>query len=465
VRCRDSADIPNTDNNENFLVSETIPRGWTLDWVYGYYHRAEVKIDSMGNFYIMGYKTGPADYDPGEGITGNSGTVHLDVYFIKLNSDREFQWAKHWWGGEGSNSASKGGYCIDSQGYIYLGVWYSNEKHFQKFDGDGNSLWDLELDAIINQIIVDENDDLYIAGSFGESPDFDPGDGVDIRTSNGESDIYLSKFDSSGSFQWVRTWGGINSEWPREIAYDFNGNIYLVGEYRETVDFDPGPGIDYHTSNGLGDAFLSCFDMDGTYRWARTWGGPKSDEAHHVIANSSGVVYVGGFFQETVDLDPGGGEDIHIAITGYDSHISRFDSSGSFEFAYIWDNLTMFLGADNVDIGFDNMNNLYITGRFSVDVDLDPTDGEDIFITGEGNNNYLSKFDPAGNYLWSIAWGGKEGHTRSHDIALDNLGNAYVLGTFWGVDCDFDPGPGVENIIAHGYLVLYLSKFPPDGYW
>ena len=205
--------------------------------------------------------------------------------------------------------------------------------------------------------------------------------------------------------------------------------------------------------------------MNGTFRWARTWGGIGSDgipwqsQNPDVAISNSGVIYVSGSFEETVDFDPGEGEDIRTAFQGSSRFLSRFDSNGIYNYVYIWDSVRV------MQIGFDNMNNLYITGRFSVDVDLDPTDGVDIFIHDEGNDSYLSKYDPAGNYLWSIAWGGKEGHTRSEDIALDNLGNVYVVGEFWGVDCDFDPGPGVENIKTGGTKVLFLSKFPPDGYW
>ncbi|MCK4719518.1 hypothetical protein KAU08_02595 [bacterium] len=460
VRCRDSADIPNSDSNENFLVSETIPRGWTLDWGYGnydIYSHTKVQIDSMGNIYIMGYKQGPADFDPGEGYTGNSGTVFDDVYLLKLNSDGEFQWAKQWWGHEFS-PANKYGFCLDSQDYIYLGVRYSSENHFQKIDGEGNSLWDHETDIGFRGIIIDENDDLYIAGRFSENTDFDPGDGVDIRTSNGESDIYLSKFDSSGSFKWVRTWGGEGFEFLGEIATDFNGDIYIFGEFYESLDFDPGPGTDYHTSNGSWDAFLSSFDMDGTFRWARTWGGSESDGAHRVIANSSGMVYAAGSFQGIVDFDPSIGEDIHTAIAGYDSNLSCFDSSGSYYYVYTSDNL-------GIRPGFDDMNNLICAGTFIGDVDLDFTEGENIFLNDESHDSYLSKYDPTGNYLWSIVWGGNDGGVEGNDLAFDNQGNMYVVGIFWGVDCDFDPGPGVENIISGGSSVLYLSKFPPDGYW
>jgi hypothetical protein len=37
---------------------------------------------------------------------------------------------------------------------------------------------------------------------------------------------------------------------------DGANNVYAAGGFVGTVDFDPGGGIDLHTSNGYTDAFL-----------------------------------------------------------------------------------------------------------------------------------------------------------------------------------------------------------------
>ena len=75
----------------------------------------------------------------------------------------------------------------------------------------------------------------------------------------------ISKFDSIGNFLWARTWGGINWDYGWSVATDSSDNAYVTGYFAETVDFDPGPGVDNHISNGDNDAFLSKFPPDGNW--------------------------------------------------------------------------------------------------------------------------------------------------------------------------------------------------------
>ena len=468
VRCRDSADIPNSDSNENFLVSETIPRGWTLDWSQGHFSNLDVQIDSTGNFYIMGETKWGVDYDPGEGASINGGNVWKDVFVLKLNPDREFQWVGKMLNGGESSQVRKIGFCIDSFDYIYVLFFagFLNETHLMKVDNEGNLLWDKVLysypEAPANiydrAITIDTNNNIYITGYFLDTVDFNPGSEEGIYTSNGSLDSFIIKFDSSGVFQWVKTWGGIESDASRDLVIDSNGNIFVGGSFDDTVDFDPGPGIDIHTSNGDYDAFLSSFDPDGNFQWARTWGGIEEEYLYRVTSSSSGIVYVAGSFYDQVDFNPGPDEDILTATEERNSFLCRYDSSGAYKFAYQWNGL-------NQNYCFDENDNLYIAGSFLEDVDLDPGDGTNFHSAAWPNGKaYYSKYNPSGEYLWSRVWEGPDSGVSAHGIAIDGDNNVYIVGSFAGPNIDFDPGPGVEVHVPDDGS-MYLSKFPPDGYW
>jgi hypothetical protein len=72
--------------------------------------------------------------------------------------------------------------------------------------------------------------------------DLDPGPDEDLHTPVGLSDIYLSKFDSMGNFISAHTWGSEGHDRSADIEIDRWDNIYLVGDFQNTMDFAPGPG-------------------------------------------------------------------------------------------------------------------------------------------------------------------------------------------------------------------------------
>ena len=107
--------------------------------------------------------------------------------------------------------------------------------------------------------------------------------------------------------------------------------------------------------------------------------------------------------------------------------------------------------ADQVgqDIAKDNNGNTYITGQFDGTVDFDP--GPGIFnLTAQQRDIYVCKLDSSGSFVWaiSVAGGGPSlSNNMGKSIALDGNNNIYITGTFAGA-VDFDPGPGVFNLIA-----------------
>jgi len=93
--------------------------------------------------------------------------------------------------------------------------------------------------------------------------------------------------------------------------------IYVTGSFLDTVDFDPGPGIDNQTSNGIFDCFLSKFDTSGIVLWTNVWGGAGWDKGTGVSIDQAGNVYATGYFSDVVDFDPGPGEDNHATTESY----------------------------------------------------------------------------------------------------------------------------------------------------
>lgn len=248
-----------------------------------------VTVDIPGNAYISGGYTDSFDFDPGAGTDVHTSNGSTDAFLCKFNPDGEFQWAKTW-GGTGLDSAED----LEAHGIHTIvvvgrydntvnfnpgGVAYhtsngSQDAFMSKFNEDGDFQWVKVWGGsggwgeweYADGVSIDNTMNIYVSGRFGATVDFDPDDaGVTELTANGQVDVFLAKFNFVGTFQWVRGWGGLYEDVGTEVyASDLN-DIFITGYYYDTVDFDPGPDVEEHTSNGQRDIFLSKFTPDGEW--------------------------------------------------------------------------------------------------------------------------------------------------------------------------------------------------------
>jgi hypothetical protein len=237
-----------------------------------------------------------------------------------------------------------------------------------------------------------------LTGYFTNDTDFDPGAGTDMHYAVATYDAYLVKYDASSNFEWARTWGG--TDWDRGfgLAVDDTGAVYVVGEFIDTVDFDPGPGVDEHTTNGLFDAFLSKFSSAGDLVWAYTWGGEGDvwDYGRDVAFDSSGYLYVTGSFGSGADFDFGPGAYELLAYGKWDAFLSKIAPDGTLQWARSW-------GGGDIDEGLemvlDSTGNIYVVGGFAGTADFNPGPGYRRRSPGAWNSDvFLNKIGPDG--MW-----------------------------------------------------------------
>ena len=242
-----------------------------------------------------------------------------------------------------------------------------------------------------------------------------------VKLDNGNDKIATGP----GMFQvteygWANTWGGDGDEEALSVAVDGSGNIYTSGYFSETVDFDPGDGVESRQSAGDTDAFLCKFDPKGSLEWVLTWGSTSADEARYVALDSYGNVYVIGTFNGTVDFNPDPvGADEHTSFGGSDAFICKFDTDGNFQWAMTW-------GGEDQDEGkiitIDTyFNNLFATGIFYGEADLDPGYYQKYYTSNGAADVFLIQFTLDGDFLWAHAWGGT-GEDDSRAVAVDNDG-------------------------------------------
>ncbi|NQY74108.1 MAG: T9SS type A sorting domain-containing protein, partial [Candidatus Margulisbacteria bacterium] len=103
---------------------------------------------------------------------------------------------------------------------------------------------------------VDASGNIYTSGIYRDTVDFDPGAGTTNLSANGFDDVFVQKMDPQGNFLWAKSFGGSSVEIGRSITVDASGNVYAIGEFIGTVDFDPGAGTTNLSSNGGADFFV-----------------------------------------------------------------------------------------------------------------------------------------------------------------------------------------------------------------
>jgi len=417
---------PGTDNHTAMGYSDVFLSRFTRDgeflWSHTWgglrYDRAwQIALDDAGYVYVTGEFSGDVDFDPGPGSDIHISIGDGDIYVSKFDTEGNFIWARTW-GGEGADRGRA--LVIDALGNVYVTGYFKWEADFDpgpdqdiresigeldaylsKLDPDGNLVWAITWGCPSNAypdagmgIALDASGNPHIVGYFGDSTDFDPGPDEDIRSCNGMSDAFLVKFNSDGKYAWARTWGGLGSDCPSDIAIDNTGNIYITGYFTFAADFDPGPGEDIHDCIGGCDAFISGFDSEGFFLWACTWGSENSNtDADGVAVDESGNPYVTGDFRREVDFDPGPGENFVASQGNDDCYLSMFDSTGNHMWVHTW-------GSEQSDhsysIELDNSGSLYVTGAFETMVDFDPGPGIDMHTSAGWYDAFLLKLGPDG---------------------------------------------------------------------
>jgi hypothetical protein len=383
-----------------------------------------VAVDDSGNIYVTGYSTGNLD--------GNTNAGGADIFLTKFNSSGTKQWTRL----AGTTGDDQGNaVAADSSGNIYVTGYTSGtldgnayagggDIFLIKFDRSGNKLWSLlaGTDGFDsgNGIGLDSSGNIYITGFTSGS--------LDQNTNAGGSDIFLIKYDSSGTKQWTRLAGTIGQDSGTGVAIDNSGNVYVTGLTQGNLDGN--------INAGPYDSFLMKFDSAGIKQWTRLSGTTGDDQARAVGVDNSGNVYVTGLTQGNLDgnINAGGGYT--------DIFLMKYDSSGTKQ----W---TRLAGTPSWDMGYgvavDRGGNVYVTGLTQGNLDGN--------INAGPYDSFLMKFDSAGIKQWTrLAGVGANGD--SYGVAVDTSGSVYLTGA---------TSQGLDGNTNAGGSDIFLMKFDSNG--
>jgi len=448
-----------------------------------------IDIDASGNIYTIGEFFNTVDFDPGSGVLNLTSVGDSDNYIQKLDASGNLLWAKSFGNGVSDPIVD---FKIDQNGDLILyGVFRhvldldpgtgvnivgdasqntSVHSYLIKLDANGNYIWGKALLAsnvnsrlFAGAITLDNANNIYVAGSFKGTIDFDPSTGLQEETSHytGSSYVknsFLVKLDAAGNFNWVKTIIDDNTNSIVKIT-NHNNDLILLGIFKGVIDVDFSGATYNITEQWSGnDAFIMKTDLDGSFSWAKIFGGDLSFiTPNHLSIDSLGNILIGGEFNGVnLDVDPGPGEYILPYNASDDSFVIKWNQLGDFVWA------TSFGGTsfDRIKaISLDDENNLYSVGYFYDTVDFDGGTGTDMFTANSFGNMFVNKLNANGSYAWTSVISGTD-TTFGLSIKIDSNKNLFITGGFDGT-ADFDATAGVTNITTNGgrdAFVLKLSQ-------
>ncbi len=345
--------------------------------------------------------------------------------------------------------------------FIYLILFFNTA-----IDSNGQSFWAIQLggtgDDYGHSIVSDSAGNIFVTGFFSGIADFDPSTNTNQLNSSGGRDIFIAKFDENRNYVWAKRIGGSGDDESNQIVIDELGNIYIVGYFQGSADFDPSNGSLLISSNGLKDAFLMKMDSAGSLLWAHGFGGIGNDESEGLCLDPNGNVSVTGTFSQSVDFDYGPGISNATSNGGLDNFILKSDDAGTFVWAMKFGGV---LDDYSKSLKTDTLGNIIVTGYFQDNLDFDPSPGTLILTSSGVFDCFIAKFSQSGNLIWAkkIGSGSSDG---GNSLDIDRQGNIYTTGFFSG-PTDFDPGPGVNVLTppsgTTGYSDVFICKYDSSG--
>jgi hypothetical protein len=115
----------------------------------------------------------------------------------------------------------------DATGNIYTVIYSGKSGKLIKMDPQGNALWTIEDSCWYPSGIDITGNALYVTGAFKSGWDT----GISTIQSKGMNDIFIARYDLSGNKIWIQVGGGLENESGRFIDVDTNGHVFVSGSY------------------------------------------------------------------------------------------------------------------------------------------------------------------------------------------------------------------------------------------
>jgi uncharacterized protein YegL len=420
-----------------------------------------IVVDSYGNSFITGKFSKLLEFDK-RGLTSHGNT---DIFIAKLLPDGTVEWAKNP-GGTGDDYSNDIG--IDNLGNIFITGGYSKICKFDKdslvsagqmdafvakYAPEGKLIWVKSIGGEFHDegtsITIDLSGKILSTGKFTKNAKFGSHSliGVNNNTELTDFDVYVLKYFSNGTVEWVKQAGGLGDDEPFGIATDSRNDIFITGRFFKKANFgniEITPKT-IGVSNITSDIFVSKILSNGTYDWVNRAGGNSDDSGFDIAVDTDNNVVVTGSIISIADFS---GKSIESK--GFvDVFAAKYSNDGNIFWAKR-------AGGDFEDYGrsvaVDGLGNSFITGIFTKAGSFGTNNIStemglmDVFVWGVGGGEAGLQSDESDS-LWTIV------APKANAIDID-MGQAFI-----GTSKDSTISNFLNNVGAYKIEVdsLYFS--------
>jgi hypothetical protein len=371
-------------------------------------------VDGAGDAFVTGF-TDSANFPVTNALYKNiSGTsdpkTHfypVDAFVAELNPGGSNLVYSTYLGGNGSDAGT--GIAVDSAGNAYVtGLTYST--NFPT------------TNALVFQLAGTTNPLMnHLAGSVN---------------------AFVAKIGAGGSPLLYSTYfGGTNADQGNGIAVDGAGEAFVTG-FTSSTNFPVTTNAPFQFLNGFTngtvakDAFVAKFAPSGTNLIYSTFlGGANDDAGNHIVCDPAGDVYVTGSttstnFPDTATNVPGLYSFVATNASGVVSATNAFliklNPSGTIVYSALFGGYASDIG---YGVAIDPLNDAFVVGA-STSANFPTANVSGLLSTNNsgGNDVFVIAFNANCTALLYSAYLGGLSDDFGYGVAVDPLGNAYVVG-------------------------------------
>lgn len=300
-----------------------------------------VAVDNSGNPYITGFYNGTASFS----TTSLTSAGLQDVFIAKYTTAGALSWAIS---AGGSNADIGNGIAVDGSGNAAIAGEFQGTSTFGSSSLSSQSgstdvfIMHVSSTGTVNwvqqgsgantdrgiDVAFDNSGNVYAAGAFSQNITFDV-----LHSNTMFNVIFLIKLNSSGVEQWFKVMGGGTSNIVNALTSDSSGNIYATGDFSGTMTFYNSPNTTLSATN-TNRVFAVKYTTAGATSWAAANSSENNLTSQAIAADGSGNVYIIGHFKCThTEFTNAYGDAIFNSIGENDVFVSKFDNTGTWDFA------------------------------------------------------------------------------------------------------------------------------------